>query len=281
MDGLRNRRIVAGLTYDASLAVAELAAEEAARQARSLVLLAAASPARPGPPPSPRPWLAGLVRRLCLAWPGLAVAGTTVTGDLVDALVDASGNAALLVVGQDPDGPATRRGAGAALVAAYAECPTVVVPSRPPAPDRPVIVGIDASAADQPAIGFALEEAALRRVPLVAVRVWSGIPDTGLNGISPFAYDPGRARAAADRLLAESLAGWSEKYPEVPVQRRAVYGTQPVAVLADAGTRAGLLVVGGSRPRPSSSLLLGPVTRALLATAACPIAVVRPGCYSL
>jgi len=92
----------------------------------------------------------------------------------------------------------------------------------------------------------------------------------------------GRARARSDpfgpldRLssLAESLAGWSGKYPDVTVTRRVVHA-HPVTALVDSAAGAQMVVVGSRGHGAVRSLLLGSVSHGLLHLAQCPVAVVR------
>ena len=141
--------------------------------------------------------------------------------------------------------------------------------------DAPVLVGVEAAGRDEPAIGFAFEEAAARGVPLRAVHVWSGTPEVGLGCIDPFAYELRSAWAAADRRLAETLAGWSEKYPQVRIERLPLYDVNPAAALLHSSVLAGLVVLGASLQARYSGQLLGPVTRAVIEQAGCPVCVVR------
>jgi nucleotide-binding universal stress UspA family protein len=137
------------------------------------------------------------------------------------------------------------------------------------------VVGVDPARGDEPAIAFAFEEAALRGVPLVAVHVWSGDPAGGLGTVDPYRYDLSAAWSAADRLLAEALAGWADRYPQVRVERQPRYDANVERAMLDAAEEAGLVVVGARRFPAFSPLLLGPVPRALIQRAACPVAVVR------
>lgn len=244
---------------------ASLAAREAALRHRPLRLIRTTS----GLPGSSHPYLAAIVRRLRNRWPEVAVTVRVVDGDVAEALIDESRRATLVVAGRDA---ADRHH----QVAAHAFCPTVVVPpTMSQTPDGPVLLGVKISPHGEPAVGFAFEEAALRGVPLVAVHVWSGIPGTALSDINPFAYDLGQARAAADRLLAEALAGWADKYPTVPVRRMALYDVNPARTLLQAGADAGLAVVGANQYGTTTPQLLGPVARALLDNAPCPVGVIR------
>jgi nucleotide-binding universal stress UspA family protein len=280
MSYLTQRRIVVGVGgADRHLAAVDLAAAEATRRRLPLHLLSAhPDPDRAGPGTT----LAVVVRRVCTTWPGLAVTGRNVTGDPAEVLVEASRAATLVVVGGGgrPAGPRPLAGPTPvwAQVAAHSRCPTLVVPPAPPTwTGGPVLLAVGMSEDDEPAIEFAFEEADLRQAPLLAAHVWSGMPAGALGGISPFAYDLPEARTAVDRALAETLAGWADKYPDVQVDRMPLYDADPAATLRDASGLAGLVVVGTRRHGRRSSQLLGTVTRTLIQHAGCPVAVVRTG----
>ena len=74
--------------------------------------------------------------------------------------------------------------------------------------------------------------------------------------------------------LAERLAGWGEKYPDVAVERL-VARDHPARVLAEQSERAQLLVVGSRGRGGVSGLVLGSVSHAVLHRSACPVAAVR------
>ncbi|MFC5286747.1 universal stress protein [Actinokineospora guangxiensis] len=76
-------------------------------------------------------------------------------------------------------------------------------------------------------------------------------------------------------VLAERLAGWSEKYPDVPVQR-AVIRDRPAHALLLQAAQAQLLVVGSRGTSPLAGVLLGSTAQTVLHHAPCPVAVVRP-----
>jgi nucleotide-binding universal stress UspA family protein len=190
------------------------------------------------------------------------------------AVVEESRHASLVVVGRPPGEDPGRY----EQVAAHAFCPTVAVPAgRTDEPAGRVLVGVAVTPYDEPAIAFAFEEAALWGVPLVAVHVWWGIPRTAIDSLDPFHYDLAEAHATADRLVAEELAGWVDKYPAVPVLRTPLYDVNPAQTLLAATEHADLIVLGANQHGAHTPHLLGPVTRALLARAACPVAVVRHG----
>lgn len=272
MNNPTERTVLVGIDgSDPVLAAVDLAAAEADRRKLPLRVLSIA-------PSENAADLTAVLRRVCGTWPGLAAAGRTVTGDLTEEVIDASRDAHLVVVGRpDRDGARYPASWVGARVAAHSRCPTVVVPADAPVlPDAPVLLGLGITPDDEPAIGFAFETAALWRVPLLAVHVWSGIPSAAVGKVSPFAYDLHRAQDAADTMLANELASWAEKFPEVRVERMPLYDVNPAQTLLDASTLAGLVVVGAHRRDLGGSQLLGTVSRTLVAKATRPVAVIRP-----
>jgi nucleotide-binding universal stress UspA family protein len=166
-------------------------------------------------------------------------------------------------------------GSVAVALAAHAACPVVVV--RGPEPDRmvprsePVVVGVDGSPTSEGAVAFAFEAAALRGVPLVAVHTWF---DTVVDSTMAPLIDWDATETDEREVLAERLAGWAEKYPDMTV-RRLVTRDRPARALVEESGRAQLVVVGSRGRGGISGLLLGSVSQALLHHAACPVAVVQ------
>ncbi len=205
-------------------------------------------------------------------YPGVEVRTVVTAGTPAAVLVAESRTAALVVVGSRGLGRFERLLAGSvsAQVATHAHAPVVVL--RPPAGDEQpssgsgVVVGVDGSAGSAAAIAFAFEEAAARGTELVAVYAWM-LPDT---------RDAADAQREADRVLAEGMAGWQEKFPEVTVRRRAVSSLNPLATLIDEGARAQLVVVGPRGRGGFAGLLLGSVSDGLVRHAHRPVAVVHP-----
>jgi nucleotide-binding universal stress UspA family protein len=208
------------------------------------------------------------------------------------ALVQESARAGLIVVGAPHlRGFATTPiGSVVTQVVAEAHCPVLVVP-RPevvPAPTPspgPVVVGVDGRLASEPVLGLGFEEASARGVPLVAVHVWS-VPELG--GLSVpgdgAQWSPDRERAqlqlqeTAERTLAEVLAGWQERYPQVTVRRWVVHSFGTARVLLDVVREvgAGLLVVGSRGRGGVSGAVLGSVSQTLISHTAIPVVVIGP-----
>ena len=133
----------------------------------------------------------------------------------------------------------------------------------------PVVVGIDGTPLSEAAIAFAFQAASARRAPLVVVHTWDGSVIAEL-------VDWQSAAVEAEEELAERLAGWGAKYPDVAVQR--VVGRAAAArALLDQSTRAQLVVVGSRGHGEIAGLLLDSVSNALVHAAGCPVAIVRSG----
>ena len=78
-----------------------------------------------------------------------------------------------------------------------------------------------------------------------------------------------------ERLVAETVAGLCEKYPDVVVTETYRRG-EPVRRLVEASREASLVVVGSRGRRMLATNLLGSVSRGVAERAYCPVAVVRP-----
>jgi nucleotide-binding universal stress UspA family protein len=274
---------------EASFAAVRLAAREAGFRGRSLRVVHAfvwplvqatmAGVPRPEPDAEMRRDAEQIVRdavaEATKADPELAVTGDLVTGGAGGALVDASRDAVLVVLGDRGLGGFTGLlvGSVAVQVAAHGSCPVLVARGREHA-SGPVVVGVDGSATSDAAVQMAFEEASARGAELVAVHFWTGPVSTGPGDMLPLVYDYDDVEADEVRLLAESIAGWRERYPEVPVTRRVIRG-HPAHGLVDESVQAQLLVVGARGRGGFTALLLGAVSQAVLHHATCPVAIVR------
>jgi len=206
----------------------------------------------------------------------VAVAGDVLRGDPAYQLLARAREAELLVVGA--------RGLGAFVgllvgsvsehVAGRADCPVVVVRGEA-SPDLPVLVGVDGSAANQAAVGFAFAAAARRGVELVALSAaepeWVR-PAVGSPGLP--VVDVDGVEHAARARLDDALRQWTDRYLDLPVRRVAVPGGAARALI-EASSRAGLAVVGSRGHGTLSGVFLGSVSRHLMRHADCPVAIVR------
>ncbi|WP_020576618.1 universal stress protein [Actinopolymorpha alba] len=205
----------------------------------------------------------------------LSVTGTTVPGMRVGVLLDESERANLLVVGARGLGrlTATALGSVSSAVAARAACPVVVIRGLPSRPDGPVVVGVDGTDLSEDVLQCAFDHASRYSLPLRAVMCWAPRA-AGLLRRTREERPPAEERTRAALTMAEALAGWQEKYPDVRVERH-VIERQPVEGLLEESLHARLLVVGAHGRHAIADTLLGSVSQGVLHHATCPVAVVH------
>jgi nucleotide-binding universal stress UspA family protein len=281
--------IIAGVDgSQAGLEAAGWAAREAALRGVSLKVVHALPEwvfrgAARGPYPQVAKWMrdggtevvtAGLERARQEA-PGLAVDCALLAGDPRPALIQAAGEADLLVVGNHGLGGfrGLLLGSVAYGVAGHAPCHVVVVRKSSSPPRGEVVVGVDGSRSGTEVLEFAFTEAALRGVGLRAVHAWNLWVWSAGGAVVP-AMDGFEDEQIETRLLAEALAGLREQYPDVKVSEEVVR-RHPAEALRRASDGADLLVVGSRGSGAFAGLILGSVSQAMLHHALCPLAVIR------
>lgn len=263
------------------------AAEEAGRRALPLRILHAMAPWLYDTPVDPRfasirTWLlaqgAEVVDEALAAareHGGVEVEGELIPGPASRTLLERAADAAILVLGGRGTGAAAGLllGSTTLQVVAHAPVPVVVVRSLEPVVHGEVVVGVDTAAGGEPAIGLALEEAALRAARLRVVHAWWHPASAAPGEMRPLVYDPQVLAEEELRRVEEALPAWREKFPAVEVVSEVMHG-RAARVLAEASARADLLVVGTRGRGGFTGLLLGSVSHALLHRARCPLAVV-------
>ncbi|MFD5393258.1 universal stress protein [Streptomyces sp. NPDC127097] len=209
--------------------------------------------------------------------PGIPVTTEQVSEQAVDALVDRSGRATMIVLGSRGHGAISGflLGSVSLHVLGRARCPVVIVrEEESTAYGRPeVVVGVqEAGTQGEVVLDFAFAAAEAHHASVRAVRAWE---PPGLVGFAPATLSPSpdedEPAVGEEKKLADILAPWRERFPAVPVIGHVQRG-RVAAVLLGACSQASLLVVGRRMQR--TPMLLGPVVFAVLHHSLCPVAVV-------
>ncbi|MBA0125735.1 universal stress protein [Haloechinothrix sp. YIM 98757] len=212
--------------------------------------------------------------------PEVPIRAESLTDSPVVTLIDHSTHARCVVLGESGRGAFTGALLGSTTIAlaAHAHCPVITV--RGPAERSPagvVVVGVDGSDLSDDALGCAFEQAAFREARLVAVHAWNDSDPEELFSESRVTFEWEPLAEAEHRVLAERLAGWSERYPDVPVERDLVRA-KPRQRLLEWSAAADLVVVGCRGRGGFRGMLLGSTSQALVHHAECPVMVVRRHC---
>jgi nucleotide-binding universal stress UspA family protein len=205
----------------------------------------------------------------------------TINGELqftatTPTLVQRSEDAELIVVGSQGRGGWARGflGSVSSGLVRHAHCPVAVIHDGQPATqthtEAPVLVGIDGSPASELATEIAFDEASRRHVGLTALHAWSNRELLDLPGVDWPAIE-----AEEERLTAEALAGWQERYPDVTVQKLLVCDRAARAIV-EASESAQLVVVGSHGRNALTRMLLGSVSNAVVQSVRTPVIVARP-----
>ncbi|MGO4227648.1 universal stress protein [Arthrobacter sp. YAF34] len=191
-------------------------------------------------------------------------------------LRDISKEAAVIVVGghekrRIDGGPMTDR---ALQVVAASECPVAVIPAKPGTGAKGVVVGVDGSEESLQAVAFAAAEADLGGDELSVVLAFKS-PARWLEKQMP---SSGLAETLVEEnriVLAESVAGLGDKYPDLVVHQRLETNTEPAKALVDIAADARLLVIGSRGRGGLSRTVLGSTAHAVLLNVPCPTIVTR------
>jgi len=221
-----------------------------------------------------RTLLVDTVEQVRLLDPEVPVHPVLSTEDPRQLLLALSKNAAMLVIGSRGRGMVATLllGSVSVSVSKHAACPVVVVrPQDDVRAHHGVLVGIDGTAETQGAVEFAYRTASLRGLPLTAVHVFWDMARVQAEDHDVSDDEPGLEDLRA--LLAESVAGMAEKFPDVQATARLVRGFRDRQLIrASAGMD---LVVVGSRQRGFvADFVYGSVSPAVVEYAACDVAVV-------
>ncbi len=223
-----------------------------------------------------RDTLRAVVDRLAQEQPGLEVHQVLSTEDPRQVLLALAADAALTVVGSRGLGPVRGLllGSVSLAVSRHASGPVVVVRSGGTGSGGGVLVDVDGTADSLPAIEFAYRTAAVRGLPLTALHVFWDAAHSDEEEHVVRDEEPGLDDVRA--LLAESVAGMRETYPEVADRLVLQRGFRDRELLR-ASREASLVVVGVRHRSRIDDFLHGSVAAAVVERAPCDAAIVPVG----
>lgn len=210
----------------------------------------------------------GVARAEPFAGPG-GVQPLLVAGSPARVLCERSGPATMVVVGSRGHGRLAGMllGSVAWQLAGHAQGLVVIVRESVPRPNNgpgPVVAGVDGALSSDAVLELAAEEAALRRVPVLAVCALADAPG-----------HLGGARRMEEEV-ASMLTRWEKQHPEVTILRQISEGS-PRTALLEAAAEAQMVIVGARGRGGIPGMPLGSVATALLHHAPCPVGIARPG----
>jgi nucleotide-binding universal stress UspA family protein len=196
--------------------------------------------------------------------PELTIDAVVLPDPPVSALIDASTNAELLVIGMiGGPGPEIVLGSVTLEVTTAAHCPVAVVRGEtaadhlPHAHLKPVLLGIESVQADAAAVSTAFDDAERHHSPLIILQVPSRTGDLG----------------HAATAVSHHLTPWRLEHPNVDVTVRIGQGNPALALLHES-THARHIVLGTRGRHPAVRALLGSVSRFVLRHSRVPVTIV-------
>ena len=213
--------------------------------------------------------------------PAAKISTSLLEGDPADEFLRLSRRATMVVVGANRSAASVRSTVGAlcARIAARSHCVTIIVPASWVPRIGPVVVGTASDQAAQFAVDFAVAEARHSSSDLVMVHAWQlpgvGFVEASNGGVATMSI-PGIQRHALD-VEVERVRVSAPGLKVLPQLRKGVASAE----LLQLAQTASLLVVG-RRDRPGiARALLGSVSRDVLGSPPCPVAVVPQGVGAL
>ncbi|MDO5504044.1 MAG: universal stress protein [Actinomycetia bacterium] len=210
-------------------------------------------------------------------WPDLEISGSEPWMHPEEALIDASENAYMIVVGASRISGLERLllGRSALAVSLHASCPVVIMPEGGRTdPDGPVVLGFDGSEGARAAARRALWIANLRGTSVRVVTSWYAEVVEGAVVTTPGTPAWEQVERRFRTMVEEGIADLRAEYPDVEVDIRVVRG--PAAeVLTKQAADASMLVIGSRGRGGFRSMLLGSVSHKVIETASSPVMVIR------
>lgn len=205
---------------------------------------------------------------------GLPVEVTTkvLEGGISGSLRKYSTQVSMLVVGSGAPHLGGSLRDRALQVAAAAKCPVAVIGVHDTEGRKGVVVGVDGSEEATQAVAFAAAEADREGEELTVVyAVWQ--PDKWVDSGALTQTLSQRIEDEEQTVLAETVSGLREDYPDLVVHKVLDTVMEPAAALVKAAEGASLLVVGSRGRGGFRRLLLGSTAHAVLTHLPCPTVI--------
>jgi nucleotide-binding universal stress UspA family protein len=205
---------------------------------------------------------------------GLPVEVTTkvLEGGISGSLRKYSTQVSMLVVGSGAPHLGGSLRDRALQVAAAAKCPVAVIGVHDTEGRKGVVVGVDGSEEATQAVAFAAAEADREGEELTVVyAVWQ--PDKWVDSGALTQTLSQRIEDEEQMVLAETVSGLREDYPDLVVHKVLDTVMEPASALVKAAAGANLLVVGSRGRGGFRRLLLGSTAHAVLTHLPCPTVI--------
>jgi nucleotide-binding universal stress UspA family protein len=145
-----------------------------------------------------------------------------------------------------------------------------------------IVVGVDDSDSSKAALRWAIDEARLRSVPVIAVHAWEAPIVPPMMDVGPVPAGPmvdlpevlQEVKKAAEELVERVVAEVAGDTSGVEVRQLAVEG-RPASALVETAQGADLLVVGSRGLGGLKELVLGSVSHHVASHAPCPVVIHR------
>jgi nucleotide-binding universal stress UspA family protein len=138
---------------------------------------------------------------------------------------------------------------------------------------RRIVVGVDGSAESVAALRWACREASLRAAEVLAVLALESACHQVASYAVPAPRQPGGSWGAARDVLRRSVSEALGRFPRVSVRTEIAEGLA-ARVLLDLAADADMLVLGRNSNGPDPYRAAGPVIRACLRAARCPVVII-------
>lgn len=204
----------------------------------------------------------------------IAITTRLLTGSVGGSLAKYSGKASMVVVGSGTGHLGGSLADRALQVAASAKVPVAVVGTQDLEGHSGVVVGVDGSKEATEAVAFAAAEAdraGEELTVLYAIYAPDPVVDSGLTPATLSELIVTEERM----VLAESVAGIREDYPDLKVNQLLETDKGPVDALVEAASGARMLVVGSRGRGAIKRLLLGSTAHGVLKHLPCPTVITR------